>query len=214
MSFCFKYHVVSPFPVSECMLCYFDVSLAREGLAHSTIKTYLAAVRHTDTHIERGYPDLRDGTSLPQLHLVQTGIHHDRAEQGPPVTQRLPITVPLLRQMRRVLTQHPIDYESSLIWVAATTCFFFRSGEITAPTESGFNPTVHLAWGDVGMDDSTPSTKIRVVLKRSKTYQFGRGVAVWIGETRDEVCPVRAVMGTQHAVGQQLPSFVLRMGSP
>ena len=100
MSFCFKYHVLSPFPVSESMLCYFVVSLAREGLAPSTIKTYLAAVRHA--HIERGYPDLRDGTSLPRLHLVQTGICRDRTEQGPPVTQRLPITAPLLRQMRSV----------------------------------------------------------------------------------------------------------------
>ena len=44
------------------------------------------------------------------------------------------------------------------------------------------------------MDDSTPPTKIRVVLRRSKTDQFGRGVAVWIGETPDEVCPVRAAM--------------------
>ena len=161
--------------------------------------------------------DQRDGTSLPRLHLVQTGIHRDTAEQGPPVTQRLPITVPLLRQMRRVLTQPPIDYESSLIWAAATTCFFgfFRSGEITAPTESGFNPAVHLAWGDVGMDDSTPPTKIRVVLKRSKPDQFGRGVAVWIGETRDEVCPVRAVMEFTARRGTTAgPFFRFENGSP
>ena len=82
-------------------------------------------------------------------------------------------------------------------------------------TESGFNSAVHLAWGDVGMDNSTPPTKIRVVLRRSKTDQFGRGVAVWIGETRDEVCPVRAVMEYTARRGTAAgPFFRLENGIP
>ena len=35
-----------PFPVSESLLCYFVASLARQGLAPTTIQTYLAVVYH------------------------------------------------------------------------------------------------------------------------------------------------------------------------
>ena len=145
ISFCCLYNVLNQFPVSESMLCYFVVALAREGLAPSTIKTYLAAVRHT--RIERGSPDLREGSSLPRLHMVQNGIRRHSAEQGPPPAQRLPITPAILNQIRGVLLHEPIRFEDKLIWAAAATCFFgfFQAGEITVPTETSFDPTVHLA---------------------------------------------------------------------
>lgn len=60
----------------------FVVALARDGLAPTTIKTYLAAVRNA--HIERGFPDLRDASSLPQLQLIQSGVRRERAVRGPP----------------------------------------------------------------------------------------------------------------------------------
>ena len=44
-----------PFPVSESLLCYFVASLARQGLAPATIKTYLAGVRHAQ--IMRGFEE-------------------------------------------------------------------------------------------------------------------------------------------------------------
>ena len=46
----------------------------------------------------------------------------------------------------------------------------------------------------MSMDGGFPPSKVRVFLKRSKTDQFGRGVAVWIGATGDELCPVRAML--------------------
>ena len=74
---------------------------------------------------------------------------------------------------------------------------------------------MHLAWGDVGIVNSTPPTRVRVVLRRSKTDQFGRGVTVWIGETRDEVCPVRAVMEYTACCGTTAgPFFRLENGIP
>ena len=64
----------------------------------------------------------------------------------------------------------------------------------TVPSVSAFDPTVHLPWGDVAIDPGHPPSKIRVPLKRSKTDQFGRGVAVFLGATGDELCPVTAVV--------------------
>ena len=83
-----------------------------------------------------------------------------------------------------------------MLWAAATVCFFgfFRSSEITAPSLTTFDPSVHLSWGDVTVDDRTRPTSLRVHLKRSKCDQFGAGVDVHIGRTASPLCPVTTVL--------------------
>ena len=162
-------------------------------MAPSTIRTYLAAVRHAQ--IMRGLPEPRESSSLPRLHLVQSGVRRVRAESGPTQPRRLPITPMLLRWMRPPSLGQPraVSYDEALLWAAATTCFFgfFRAGELTVPTPSAFNSAIHLAWGDVSISED--GRMLRVFLKRSKTDQYGRGVEVFIGSTGDLLCPVDAV---------------------
>ena len=54
-----------------------------------------------------------------------------------------------------------------MIWSAMVTCFFgfFRAGELTVPTETSFNSTAHLAWGDMVVDRASPPSMVRVFLK-------------------------------------------------
>ena len=54
-----------------------------------------------------------------------------------------------------------------MIWSALVTCFFgfFRAGELTIPTEVSFDPTAHLVWGDVAVDEASPPSMVRVFLK-------------------------------------------------
>ena len=216
ISFCFAFHVNDPFPVSEATLCYFVVSMALQGLAPATVKTYLAAVRHAQ--VIRGFPDLRDGSSLPRLQLVQSGIRRERARQGPPPRTRLPITPPILRRIKSTLmAARPQARDDTMLWAAATVCFFgfFRAGEITVPSASAYDSTIHLAWGDVTADAGTPPQKVRVFLKRSKTDQFGRGVEVWLGATGDDLCPVAAVLAYVVSRGSTPgPFFRCEDGSP
>ena len=47
LAFCVKFKVLSPFPVSEYLLCGFAAFLADQGLAPQTAKCYLAAVRNS-----------------------------------------------------------------------------------------------------------------------------------------------------------------------
>lgn len=104
-----------------------------------------------------------------------------------------------------------------MIWAAAVTCFlgFFRAGEITVPSATAFDPAIHLAWGDVSTDSSSPLSRIRVFLKRSKTDQFGRGVEVWLGNTGDDLSPVQAVLTYVARRGSALgPFFRFEDGSP
>ena len=198
LSFTTAYNVSPPFPASELVLCYFVVSLAGQGLAPATIKTYLAAVRHAQ--ITRGLPAIRQG-ELPRLQLVQTGVRRERAYQGPAAQPKLPVSPEILRRLRAVwlpglTSPGSARHEHVMLWAAATACFFgfFRAGEITVPSASAFDAAVHLAWGDVATDEGPCPVTVRVSLKRSKTDQFGRGVQVFMGATGDELCPVEAIV--------------------
>ena len=196
------------------MLCYFVVSLARQGLAPTSIKTYLAAVRHAQ--ITRGLPEMRQA-ALPRLQLVQAGIRWERAHHGPPQTPRLPITADILRRLRAVWMAPPARDDDCMMWAAAAACFFgfFRAGELTVPTATAFDAAVHLAWGDVAVDEADPPAMVRVFLKRSKTDQFGRGVEVFLGATGDDICPVAAIRAYANRRGAIAgPFFRCVDGSP
>ncbi len=89
---------VSPFPVSESILCYFSSHLATKHLAPQTIKTYLAGIRHMQ--IVLGLPEPRAFSSLPRLRLVQAGIQRTYAQKTPIRTRiRLPITPAILAKI-------------------------------------------------------------------------------------------------------------------
>ena len=47
---------VSPLPVSENVLCHYVAHLAQEGLKHTSIKTYLSAIRHAQILAGQGDP--------------------------------------------------------------------------------------------------------------------------------------------------------------
>ena len=83
-----------------------------------------------------------------------------------------------------------------LLWAATTLCFFgfFRLGEITVPSQTAFDPSVHLAWGDVAIDNRSDPRVLKVQLKRSKCDQLRKGVDVFVGHTNNPLCPVAAVL--------------------
>ena len=54
LNFCKDFSLV-PFPVSESTLCYFVACLGQQGLAHSSISTYLSGVRQVQ--IAHGFCD-------------------------------------------------------------------------------------------------------------------------------------------------------------
>ena len=123
MSFCQSFNVSTPFPVTESLLCYFVATLANQGLAPLTIKTYLAPVRHTQ--ITRCLPEPRHDSPLPRLHLLQMEVHCVRAECNlPPSCPRLPITPDILRQIGFQWASSASNFDTIMLWAAAVTCFF------------------------------------------------------------------------------------------
>ena len=51
------------------------------------------------------------------------------------------------------------------------------------PSQSAYQPGTHLSRRDVALDNPTEPAMIRVILRRSKTDQLGKGVAVFVGKT-------------------------------
>ena len=199
-----------PLPVSEDTLCKFATYLEGVGLKHRTIKTYLSGVRFLQ--IRSGYPDLFRGTHTPRLDYTLRGIKRVEAEQGGSQDSRLPITPSLLRRIKGVWAPRSSDPDVKMLWAACCLGFFgfLRVGEMTAPQLGAFDPDVHLGFADVAVDDLVidmiaplrsyyiydlvnPSF-IRVAIKQSKTDPFRRGVQLFIGRTRTDLCPVAAML--------------------
>ena len=71
--------------------------LAREGLAHSTIKVYLSAIRNL--HVSAGLHEEFSKQLTPWLELVLRGIKKDKAESTPQQV-RLPITIEVMHKIK------------------------------------------------------------------------------------------------------------------
>ena len=164
--FCIEYDITSPLPVTESSLCYFAAFLAIKGLAPASIKVYLAAVRHMQ--VIQGFPEPRVTSSLPRLRLVLNGIARSRVlGQQTKQKPRLPITTPVLKKLFSTLAERPPTHDNFLLWAACPICFFgfFRAGEITTPSRTGYQPSRHLAWGDVSVDNYAEPSLLRIYLK-------------------------------------------------
>lgn len=191
--FCTSYDIMSPFPLTETLLCTYASFLADQHLSPQTIKSYLSALR--SWQISLGLPDPRDQSSMPMLGRVQAGISRLRLTRGSPTRVRLPITSHLLRRIRDSLmrSSHPAKL---VIWAVAATAFFgfFRLGELLCSSAHEFNEATCLAWGDVAVNSQSAPTMVQIHLKKSKCDQFGSGANIVVGATKDELCPVSALL--------------------
>ena len=95
-----------------------------------------------------------------------------------------------------MLLHNPTDFDNIMLWSAFLLCFFgfLRSGEITIPDASSYDPTVHLNFQDISIDNPNDPQIICVKIKASKTDPFRQGVNVHIGRTNNAVCPVTALL--------------------
>ena len=174
-------------PTDEDTLIKYVAYLAK-SVKHSTIKGYLAAVRHF--HIRHGY-QLNLRKFLP-LHLVCRGI---KRSQGSSTRTRLPVTVSHLKFFFSLLAiRHTTNYDSLMIWAAMTLAFvgFMRLGELTC--NSQFSSDAHLTPLDIIFHPSQSNPcHLLVKVKVSKTDPFRMGHTLLIGQTNQNICPVNAM---------------------
>ena len=146
-SFCERYHVHDPFPVTENLLCSFAAFMADDGLAPQTVKSYLAAVRNTQLSL--CLPDPREQSSLPILRRVLAGISRSRIGRGQPSRVRLPMTAPLLRNVKKEL-ERSANPERLVLWAVCCAAFFvfFRLGELLLTKQSDYTTQGSISHGE------------------------------------------------------------------
>ena len=206
---------VSPLPVSENVLCHYVAHLAQEGLKHTSIKTYLSAIRHAQILAGQGDPFQ---TPFPLLEYVLRGIKGEQVRSGKSTTRtRLPITPEILLQLRAVWEQAPRDANNIMLWAACTMCFFgfLRVGEIAVPSSQSYDAGAHLSVGDVTLDNREQPSLVQVTIKASKTDPFRKGVVIFMGTTQNRLCPVAAISAYLAVRGSSPgPFFTFKEGTP
>ena len=202
-SFCERFGISTPFPVTEQLLCSFVPYLADKRALTSDCKIVAAAVRNAQLSL--GLPDPRETSAFPILKRVQAGVSRLRLDSA---RVRLPITAELLSRIR-VALRTSSDPERPLFWVICCTAFFgfFRLGELLLSSMSEFNDSLHLGWGDVAFDHPCRPTMARIHLKRSKTDQSGRGCHIIVGRTGTELCPISAIVSYVSTRGERPRPF-------
>ena len=80
---------------------------------------------------------------MPRLEQVMRGVKRTQAKGGKKGKKRLPILVEILAKLR-TFWQNCTTGDAEMLWAAASVCFFvfFRSGELTVPSELGYDANV------------------------------------------------------------------------
>ena len=96
--------------------------------------------------------------------------------------------------MQRVLFPSPtaFPYDSLLLWAACCLAFFgfLRSGEATARMAS----SILIHYYDVSTDSHTDHSMVGVFLRHLKMDPYGKGAFIYLGRTRQDICPVIAFL--------------------
>ncbi len=149
----------SLYPKCYSVTSQYTMYLASSGLSPGSIKTYLAAVRHLQ--IASGLPEPRHSESMAKLCLVETRA---KKEYSKPSRPWRPITPVILRGIREIWSPNATEFDVIMLWAAVCVCFFgfFRSGEITTPSEAQFNPNRHLTVADLAWNNPADPQVLRI----------------------------------------------------
>ncbi len=129
---------------------------------------------------------------MPKLEYVTKGLKKKTA--GRPKRTRLPITPSILRRLKCVWERMPCREDATMLWAASCLCFFgfLRMGEVVVPSDSEFDPGMHLRFQDVKLNNASCPQWLEIRIKASKTDPFRCGVTIYVGVTGLWLCPVAA----------------------
>ena len=204
--FCHTHDVISASPSAE------DIILFATYLGHSrsvsTVKVYLAAVRH---HL------MSQAASIDCLHSTRLAavLRGMERSQRPAMSSRRGITTADLQILHQYLTRSNYSAEDkAMLWACITTAFYglLRASECLAPDAVHVEADRTLVWRSLTVD----ATQATIRLGRTKTSQDGHGGIVQLLATVDMVCPLIALHRlrslSRMPAGSQQPVFSFQSG--
>ena len=83
-----------------------------------------------------------------------------------------------------------------MLWAACCSYFFgvFRSGEITSPSLTSYDPLTHLSFTDVAIDSQSNSVINPAFFESFKNRPLPQRSSCCSGKTSDDLCPVAAML--------------------
>ena len=176
-------HNLRDMPASEDQLLCFIAFMAQQGIKHSSIGVYLAAIR--SRHLMSGFPD--PTMDRPRIRMAQRAL----ALAGSAPVQKLPITLEILRS----LAPHcgASTHGARLLWAAMNLAVFgcLRTAELCP--QGHFDPRINITRADVSFVSTEKGDTLRVRIKASKTDQQSLGFHLFSRCTSDTVCAYCAV---------------------
>lgn len=150
LKFCERFSIRAPHPASEQAPTAFVAFLHQQKLSSGTVKNYLSAIRYSQIAVGLGDPKMGE---MRQLEYVLKGVK--RLSAGGPKRARLPITPGILSKLKDVWEALPRRRDAAMLWAAATVCFFgfLRVGEVVIPSDTAYDASWHLSYGDVRVND-------------------------------------------------------------
>lgn len=114
---------------------------------------------------------------MPRLEYAIKGAKREEAEKGAGSRTRLPITPDILRKLKRSWEEKANKWDTRMIWAACLLCFFaiMRIGKLAVPSDSRFDPKVHLSFKDTSL--------LHLTIKTSKPIEGW----IYVGRTSSDV---------------------------
>lgn len=78
--------------------------------------------------------------------------------------------------------------------VSLASMVSYVQGEFTVPSGTEFDPSCHFKMLDSSFDSDQEPTSVQIRIKKSKTDPFWMGHSITIGQTKDELCPIAALI--------------------
>jgi hypothetical protein len=207
---------VAPPIISEHTLAYFVAYCVQRNLRYTTIKQYLAGIRHF--YVAYGVPTpLCAPASLSCLQLILRGVKKSQTSSR---ATRLPITFPILTRLTQAFVSGvPGSYDGIMLAAALSMAFFgfLRCGEFTvgSPVYYPRGDACCLRIADIHF--SGDGTSFILHLPQSKTDVFREGCNLILHSTANAVCPVQLMskylsIRTRAGAAESDPLFLTSQG--
>ena len=206
--FCSQFRLRS-LPATELVLCHFVAMLARDNIAHASLRVYLSAVRQL--HLESGHEPPNTG-AMARLQQVLKGIRIAQSKDSQIVPrQRAPITLEMLAKIKATWDKKVVSPDMVMLWAAFLTCFYgcMRFGELCGQESDCHEQTADINYEDVTVDNITNPQRVQLLLRKSKTDIFRQGTTIHIGRTDGKLCPVAALLSWMICRGSRLGQLFL-----
>lgn len=108
------------------------------------------------------------------------------------------------------------DPDYVMLWAACCLAFFsfLHAGKFTVPSDSGYDASTPLSWGNLAVDDPASPGVLSIRLKASKTNPR-KGIMLCIGKVLSDLCPVSAMLAYLLIRGRQAGLlFLFKDGKP